>query len=203
MSRRQPLPRLWLMTDERQGDGLMEALRRLPRGSGVVFRHYGLAPSERRRLFERVRKVARRRRLLLLVAGGGPRGDGVHGRRGPGFRSASAHNLRELKSAERSGARMVFVSPAFATRSHPNMRPLGPLRFGLVAGQARVPVIALGGVNRLNARRLPHIYGWAGIDAWSISPSSPGHHPGPPFPLTQPLGKTRWMPDQVRHDGKR
>ena len=167
MVRRQPLPRLWLMTDERQGEALWGALERLPKGAGVVFRHYGLAPRERRRLFERVRKVARRRRLLLLVGGGGLRGDGVHNRRGPGLRSASAHDLRGLRSAERLGASLVFVSPAFATRSHPEARPLGPIRFGLIAVKARVPVVALGGVNRGNARRLPHIYGWAGIDAWS------------------------------------
>jgi thiamine-phosphate pyrophosphorylase len=159
MSRRQPLPRLWLMTDERQGELLWEALERLPKGSGVVFRHYSLAPSERRELFERVRRVARRRRLLLLPGG---RGNGP---------TASAHNLRELKTAERSGAALVFLSPAFATRSHPGTRPLGPVRFGLIARQARVPVIALGGVDARKARRLPHIYGWAGIDAWISSPS--------------------------------
>ncbi len=166
MPRRQPLPRLWLMTDERQGDGLWEALERLPAGSGVVFRHYSLAPAERRRLFDRVRRVARRRRLLLL-AGGGLRGDGAHGGRGPGLRSASAHGLRELKTAERDGAKLVFLSPAFATRSHPGARALGPVRFGLIARQARVPVIALGGVDARKARRLPHIYGWAAIDALS------------------------------------
>jgi thiamine-phosphate pyrophosphorylase len=170
MFRRQPLPRLWLMTDERQGEGLWEALERLPKGSGVVFRHYGLAPGERRRLFDRVRRVARRRRLLLL-AGGGLRGDGIHNGRGGGFRSASAHNLRELKSAERSGAELVFVSPAFPTRSHPAALALGPVRFGLISSQARVPVIALGGVDARKARRLPNIYGWAGIDAWMSSPS--------------------------------
>jgi thiamine-phosphate pyrophosphorylase len=97
----------------------------------------------------------------------GRRGDGVHNRRGPGLRSASAHNLRELKAAERSGAALVFLSPAFPTRSHPGARALGPVRFGLISGQARVPVIALGGVDRRKARRLPHIYGWAGIDAFS------------------------------------
>src|SRR3954471_1706542 len=142
MPRRQPLPRLWLMTDERQGDGLWEALERLPKGSGVVFRHYGLARAERRKLFQRVRRVARRRRLLLLAGGTGLRGDGVHGGR-RGF-SASAHNLRELKAAERSGAELVFLSPAFGTRSHPDARALGPVRFGLIAGRARIPVIALG-----------------------------------------------------------
>ncbi|HEX6376964.1 MAG TPA: thiamine phosphate synthase [Allosphingosinicella sp.] len=166
MARRQPLPRLWLMTDERQGEALWDALARLPKGAGIVFRHYGLEPAERRKLFERVRGVARRRRLLLLAAGTGIRADGVHGGRGRGFRSASAHDLRELKAAERSGARLVFLSPAFPTRSHPDRRALGPVRFGLISGQARVPVIALGGVDARKARRLPHIYGWAGIDAW-------------------------------------
>jgi thiamine-phosphate pyrophosphorylase len=167
MPRRQPLPRLWLMTDERQGEGLWDALERLPKGSGVVFRHYGFAPAERRKLFDRVRRVARRRRLLLLAGGNGLRGDGVHGGVGKGFRSASAHNLRELKSAERSGANLVFLSPAFPTRSHPGIRALGPVRFGLIAGHARLPIIALGGVDARRARRLPHLYGWAGIDALS------------------------------------
>ncbi|HEY0129780.1 MAG TPA: thiamine phosphate synthase [Allosphingosinicella sp.] len=174
MPRRQPLPRLWLMTDERQGDELWEALERLPRGSGLVFRHYSLAPAERRTLFERVRRVARRRRLLLLAAGKGLRGDGVHGGGRGGLRSASVHDLRELKTAERAGATLVFLSPAFPTRSHPGARALGPMRFGLIAGQARVPVIALGGVDGRKARRLPHIYGWAGIDAWLASPSKMG-----------------------------
>jgi thiamine-phosphate pyrophosphorylase len=173
MPRRQPLPRLWLMTDERQGEDLWEALERLPKGSGVVFRHYGLAAGERRKLFERVRRVAKRRRLLLFAAGG-LRGDGVHGGRGGGLRSAPAHNLRELKTVERSGATLVFLSPAFPTRSHPGARPLGPVRFGLIAAQARVPVIALGGMDQRKARRLPHIYGWAGIDAWLAFPSKLG-----------------------------
>jgi thiamine-phosphate pyrophosphorylase len=163
---RQPLPRLWLMTDERQGDGLWAALERLPKGAGVVFRHHGLPARERRLLFERVRKLARRRRLLLLAAGGGLRA-GRHNGRGPGFSSASAHDLRELKTAERAGAALIFLSPAFPTRSHPDARDLGPVRFGLIARQARVPVIALGGVDARKARRLPHIYGWAGIDAFS------------------------------------
>lgn len=170
MHRRQPLPRLWLMTDERQGEALWRALERLPEGSGVVFRHYGLAGPDRRKLFERVRGVSRRRRLTLLVAGTPlPGADGVHGRRGRGLRSASAHNLRELKAAERAGADIVFLSPVFATRSHPEASPLGARRFALLAHQAKVPVIALGGMNAQRFRTLGGAYGWAAIDAWSES----------------------------------
>jgi len=172
MQRRQPLPRLWLMTDERQGERLWGALERLPRGAGIVFRHYGLPPRERRRLFARVRAVARKRRLVLL-AGSAPiaGADGVHGggRRRSGLRSASAHNLAELKAAERRGAHLVFISPVFPTRSHPDARTLGRIRFGLIARQARIPVIALGGVDAHNGARLQALgaYGWAGIDAWA------------------------------------
>ena len=57
MSRRHPLPTIWLMTDERVGD-LLGAIRRLPRGAGVVFRHYATPAEERRRLWRAVRRVA-------------------------------------------------------------------------------------------------------------------------------------------------
>jgi thiamine-phosphate pyrophosphorylase len=170
MLSRQPLPRLWLMTDERQGDALWEALERLPRGAGIVFRHYALASERRRALFEKVRKVARRRRLVLVSAGEAHLpASGTHGRRGFGLQTASAHDLREIRSAERRGADLVFLSPVFPTRSHPGGRALGLLRFGLIARQARIPVIALGGVDGRRGRQLAqlHAYGWGGIDAWS------------------------------------
>jgi len=171
MQRRQPLPRLWLMTDERQGDGLWDALERLPRGAGVVFRHYSLAPAERRRLFARVRRIARKKRLVLLSAGGPlPGADGVHGGVGRGgLRSASAHTLPELIAAQRHGAHLVFLSPVFPTRSHPGGRMLGRTCFGLIARHARIPVIALGGVDAAKGASLRRLgaYGWAGIDAWA------------------------------------
>jgi len=168
MARRHP--RLWLITDERQGDTLWTALERLPRGSGIVFRHYTLSATRRRALFAKVRAIARRRDLLLVVAGGPlAGGDGVHNRRGAGIRTASAHNLRELRAAERAGADLVFLSPVYATRSHPGGKSLGRRRFALIAHQARVPVIALGGMNAERFRTLGGAYGWAGIDAWASS----------------------------------
>lgn len=168
MPRRQPIPRLWLMTDERLGEHLWEAMKRLPRGGGVVFRHYGLSPGERRRLYMEVRRLARRRRLTLLVAGSAlPGADGVHNHTGAGLRSASAHGLRELKAAERRGVDLVFLSPVFGTRSHPGARPLGPARFARIARAARVPVIALGGMNARRFRALSGAWGWGAIDAWT------------------------------------
>jgi thiamine-phosphate pyrophosphorylase len=166
MRRRHPLPRLWLMTDERLGERLWDTLGRLPPGAGIVFRHYSLGDEERQALFDEVR---RRSPAAVLVCAGGylPGADGVHNARGPGLRTASAHNLRELRRAERRGADLVFLSPVFVTRSHPKALPLGHRRFARLARQTRLPVIALGGMDAERFRALRHAYGWAGIDAFA------------------------------------
>jgi thiamine-phosphate pyrophosphorylase len=168
MHRRQPLPRLWLMTDERQGEGLFDAVARLPRGAGLVFRHYGLGPAERRMIWNRVRAAAKGKALTLVVAGPAlPGAHGSHNRPGRGLRTWSAHNRREIRAAERAGAHLIFLSPVFVTRSHPGAAALGPRRFTALAHQTRLPVIALGGMDAEKARGLGGAYGWAGIDAWS------------------------------------
>ena len=174
MRRRQPLPQLWLMTDERMGDRLWEALERLPAGGGVVFRHYELPLADRRALFARVAKVARRKRLILLRAGPHELGRGeagTHGtnRRRHGLHTRAVHSRREAVAAIRAGADAIFVSPVFATRSHPGAKALGPTRFGLLVRDLDTPVIALGGMNARRASVLWQIgvYGWAAIDAWS------------------------------------
>ncbi|NIJ21306.1 thiamine-phosphate pyrophosphorylase [Sphingomonas naasensis] len=174
MRPRHPLPQLWLMTDERMGESLWTALARLPRGSGVVFRHYGLAPAERRALFARVVKLARRRELLVVRAGAqrlGRAETGLHGQRGPGLRTFAAHSRREAVAAMRGGADLLFVSPVFATRSHPGARALGRVRLGLLIRGLAVPVIALGGMDATRAAGLKAlgVYGWAAIDAWTRS----------------------------------
>lgn len=167
---------MWLFTDERQGDGLWVALARLPRGAGVVFRHYDAV--DRGGLARRVRAAARRRGATFVVAGSARdaramRADGQHkpqwarGGWAPGLRTASAHDVRELCAAERAGAGLVFLSPVFATASHPGARALGRVRFGLLAQHARGRVAALGGVDAKRYCRLRALgaSAWGGIDA--------------------------------------
>jgi thiamine-phosphate pyrophosphorylase len=171
--RHPPLPRLWLMTDERLGEGLWPALEALPYGSGVVFRDYATPPPERRARFARVRAIARRRRLVLVRAGSiRMSGEmGVHNARGRGLRTAAVHDRAELVGARRTRADLVFVSPVFATRSHPGARALGPVRLGLLTRGTAIPVIALGGMNAVRYRRLRplSVHGWAAIDGLSAS----------------------------------
>jgi thiamine-phosphate pyrophosphorylase len=159
-----------MLTDERQGSAMWDAIARLPRGAGVVVRHYSLAEAERQAL---AREIARsgvfvayagsdaqaRRARASAVCGAG---------RGRLPRLWPVHDARELECAERAGAAMVLLSPVFATRSHPGARVLGPVRFGFLARRARVPVIALGGVDaaRFVGLRALGASGWAAIDAW-------------------------------------
>jgi thiamine-phosphate pyrophosphorylase len=173
--RHPPIPRQWLMTDERMGDALWSALAALPRGSGVIFRHYSLPLAERRALFREVTKVTRMKQLVLVRAGAGPLGRGEAGVHGvgrlvrPGLRTAPAHDRAQAITAIRGGARALFVSPVFATRSHPGARALGPARFGLMTRGLGVPVIALGGMDKRRWRGLRPlgVHGWAAIDAWA------------------------------------
>lgn len=164
------VPRLWLMTDERMPD-LIASVRRLPRGSGIVFRHYKTPLHERRRLFRRLHRIAVARGLLIVRAGGDRMAGeaGTHARRGGGFATWPVHDRKEAVRAVRCGADALFVSPIHATRSHAGARGIGG-REGRRIGQGfGVPLIALGG---MDARRFRHLaargfHGWAAIDALS------------------------------------
>jgi thiamine-phosphate pyrophosphorylase len=172
MARRQsPLPSQWLMTDARMGAALWAALEGLPRGSGVVVRRDEIAAAPR------IASIARRRRLTLAIAAderiaSRHRAAMIHNpttRRSALRRSFAVHDQRELTRARLLSASAIFLSPLFATRSHPQARPLGRMRAATLARLARpLPVYALGGVTQRRFRSLRPLSfaGWAGIDAW-------------------------------------
>lgn len=169
-----PLPPIWLVSDARNDARLEPLLRRLPRGSGLVFRHYHLAKPLRRARFERLRRLGRRRQHVIVLSGTARtarewKALGAYGAprklaRGPALpRLVTAHSLREIGQANRLRADAILLSPVFRTRSHPGAASLGPVRFRLLARYARAPVIALGGMNQARARRLGAAR-WAAID---------------------------------------
>ncbi|WEK45225.1 MAG: thiamine phosphate synthase [Candidatus Andeanibacterium colombiense] len=177
MSSRQSFPARWLVTDERNDAALDQALRRLPRGSGLIYRHYHLPDAERASRFLELKRIARARGMVVILADSALTAaewgaDGIYGAPRALYpcrdmlRLATAHSLREIGEANRLGADAVLLSPAFATRSHPGAPALGPVRFRLLAAHSRIPVIALGGMDQRAADRLnwPH---WAAIDGLS------------------------------------
>ena len=170
----QSLPRVWLMSDERIGDRLWEAIDRLPDGAGIVFRHYATPLDERRALFARIAALCEPRRFTLIRAGNAPLAAEEEGVHGPaplpkgGIRTWPAHDRAAAIAGVAAGADLLFVSPVFATRSHPGRRALGPQDAAAIAGDLGIPVIALGGmtVSRFGAIKPLGFYGWAAIDAW-------------------------------------
>ena len=152
---------LALMTDERRHLDLVSLIERLPAGPPVlvVFRHYGLAPEDRRRLAEAAYAAARARGHLLVAAGGGGvgdglAGDGAHNAAHPGLRTVSVHSGAEAMGKRGLRADLAFVSPVFGTRSHPGARALGPVRAAALARGLPMPAFALGGMDESAARRL-------------------------------------------------
>ncbi len=174
----QPLPKLWLISDERNDAVLERALRRLPRGSAFVYRHYHLPDPARWARFQALRRLCRARGHLVILADSALTArewgaDGIYGaprslcpRRRDLIQIATAHDLNEIGQANRHGADAVMLSPAFLTNSHPTSTFLKPNRFKMLAERAQVPVIALGGMNRTTARRLKWPR-WAAIDGLS------------------------------------
>ncbi|MGB7407591.1 MAG: thiamine phosphate synthase [Pontixanthobacter sp.] len=171
------LPGLWLLSDARNDDRLEDALSALPRGSGFVFRHYHLATMERRKRFDVLHVIAQRYDHTVILSDDGSlaRRWGADGIYGPPGRIvgagampklATAHNWPEIVAANRAGADGVFLSPVFATRSHTKAKPLGNVRFRMLAAKSAAPVIALGGMNAARARQLgwPR---WGAIDGLS------------------------------------
>ncbi len=178
MTQIKSLPRLWLISDARNDAGLERALARLPRGSGFIYRHYHLPDPERFERFRTLRRIARARGHTIILADSALTArewgaDGIYGsprslvpRRAGLIHLATAHGPAELGLAARLEADAVLLSPVFPTRSHPGAPVLGAARFGLLARQSRLPVIALGGMSAPKARALgwPR---WAAIDGLS------------------------------------
>lgn len=172
------LPALWLISDARNDAGLERALAALPRGSGLIYRHYHLDGPERLARFRSLRRVARARGHRIVLADSALTArewgaDGIYGapralwpRRAGLIHLATAHDLAELGIAARLGADAALLSPVFATLSHPGGGTLGAVRFRLLARQAGLPVIALGGMTAARARALKWAK-WAAIDGLS------------------------------------
>lgn len=174
------LPALILMTDQARVPDPVAAARVLPHGSAVILRHTDT--KTRRGLGRALRDIARARGLVLLIAGDAPLAAevGAHGLHLPEARAreaahwralkpswmitAAAHSARALTAARIAGADAVLLAPVFATSSHPEREPIGPVRARLIAARAGLPVYALGGVNARSITRLAQA-SFAGIAA--------------------------------------
>jgi thiamine-phosphate pyrophosphorylase len=175
---RRAIPRLWFFTDPVRAPDPVAVVRRLPKGTAVVYRAFGAADAEA--TANTLRRLTRARGLLLLIGADDAlaarvKADGIHlperlahravrlKRGHPGWLvSVAAHGRAAIERGRHADA--VVISAVFPSNSPSAGRPLGPLRFALLARTSRAPIIALGGVNNKNAPRLLNT-GAAGVAA--------------------------------------
>jgi thiamine-phosphate pyrophosphorylase len=171
-----PIPSLYFFTDPARTPDPLAVVRRLQRGTAVVYRHFG-AP-DRVRVARRLAALCRTRGLPLLIAADPllarrVGADGVHWpqKRLPRVRTdglrlvtAAAHDGESLARARAFGADACVLAPVFPTQSPSGRAPLGLFHASQLARSSGLPVIALGGVNAKTARRLAG-RGFAGLAA--------------------------------------
>lgn len=75
----------------------------------------------------------------------------------------SAHNIKQIRIKEKQNTDLIFLSPLFDMQNKKNI--LGIYKFNLLAKQTKKKVIALGGINENNIKKLNLIktYGFASI----------------------------------------
>ena len=163
------MPPLVLLTDDDRLTDPLAAARALPRGSMVVVRARDNA--RRKALAFAMMKLARGRGLIVLIASDGKLAaacgaDGVHVPEialGTAARERACHafflitgSVHSLAAVGRAhGVDAIFLSPIFATKSHPGGATLTAVRASFIARASRVPVYALGGIEPQNAALLP------------------------------------------------
>jgi thiamine-phosphate pyrophosphorylase len=157
MMRRQTIvPRQWLIADDRMGEELWTAVRKLPKGSGILVLHRDMRRGQRARLIARLRRMASGRSLVLADEESGE--------------AARVHSMRELRQAGSKRVPLILLSPLYPTRTHPDRPLLDGMRAAAFVRLANVgiPVLALGGMDARRFARVRQLgfQGWAGIDAF-------------------------------------
>ncbi len=64
----------------------------------------------------------------------------------------SAHNISEIKIKEMQNCEEIFISPIFETSKHRSH--LDILKFNLIAKETKNKIVALGGINDQNLKKI-------------------------------------------------
>ena len=188
---RSAFPWFVALTDPRVPN-FLTSVPHLPTGSAVILRHYD-AP-DREALAQHLRRLTQQHGVLLFIAGDEHlaqrcRANGLHlptwkletvtpatcrhWQQTYGWRlTAAVHTGTTLETACQLGVDAVLVSPIFPTKSHPDHPGIGVETLSRIISPARVPVLALGGINATTVPRLQGrgLWGIAGISGfWPLA----------------------------------
>jgi thiamine-phosphate pyrophosphorylase len=165
-----PLPKLFIFTDPKRSPDLFELAQNLPAKSVLVYRHFS-EPSREKIAIE-LKYLCQQQGAKLLI-GADPKlaraigADGVHLPQSmikqlPAIRAkhqfslitCAAHTVFAGRQGIKNGAMAVIVSCVFPSSSTSASAALGNCRFRDFVKKINAPVIALGGINETNVRKL-------------------------------------------------
>lgn len=66
----------------------------------------------------------------------------------------SCHNLSQALKAQAQGADYISVGPIFGTQTKPNLKPINSKLIKIINQRIRIPLFAIGGINRSNIRKV-------------------------------------------------
>jgi len=176
--RRDRLPSLIAMTDPMRIPDPLILARDLPRGSAIIYRHFGTP--NRFDTGEELARICRKRGLVLLVSADlvladTIKADGIHwpekdfnhavllrARRKSDLFTISAHTPDAVLRANSAGFNGIIYSSIFDSKSPSAGRPHGTFAASAIAQRVSTPLFALGGVNQYTAKRLIGL-GFSGI----------------------------------------
>ena len=168
-----------------------ETIRKLPTESAIIFREYNLSEQKRQELAVKIQKICKKFNHKLIIGkdfnlAKKIRADGYHfsdqdfanikshdsslinykKTRRNFITSLACHDLNCTKKAEKTNVDLIFLSPIFPTKSHPNAKTKGLFDLVRASNLTSNPVFALGGINEQNLKQVEklNIAGFAGIE---------------------------------------
>lgn len=174
------LPPAFFLTDPARTPEPEAVVAGLPRGWGVIYRHFGA--EDREAVARRLLKLCRKRGILLLIGADAALAakigaDGVHwparlaeaSRKWRGrfkIQTMSGHFGDNPGNFRQFPVNAILFSTVFRSKSASAGAAIGALRFRKLAATLPCPVYALGGVNPDNGLSIANAAGLAAIDGW-------------------------------------
>jgi len=154
---------------------------------GVIYRNYNSTNREKELM--RIANICKKKRYQLFVSNDikltlKSKADGIYI---PSFNNnksflnlekknliiiGSAHNQKEIYKKTLQKCKAIFLSPAFYVKKSKNF--LGIHKFNSLSYSCKVKVMALGGINEYNLRKIKllHLSGFGGISIFKKKPAS-------------------------------
>ncbi len=177
------LPKMFFFTDRNRIKDIFAVVKNLPKDCAIIIREYDLNEAQRLDFASKISIIAREKSLKVFVGkdiklANKIKADGVHFSDRESFLgfknlhrnfliSYACHSEKSVRQAQKYGCDLIFYSPIFPTKSHPNQKSIGALKLRNLATKTQTPIYALGGIDEKNIKIIANC-GVGGVGGISI-----------------------------------